>query len=250
MDIDFLLAFLLIVLALLLSRFKDLGLEKEIVIASFRALVQLMLLGSVIMFIFSYQGVALTLLALVVMAVAAAHTSMRRAEGLTNSFSVSLLSIALASFSIIFSMVFLGVLELEARVILPLGGMVIGNSMVTNSLALERLHSEVRSQTLPIEAALALGAPPGTAVKNLVRKSVRAALIPRLDSLTTLGLVWIPGLMAGMILGGSDPIKAAQYQLIIMFMILVSGMITVLISTRLLSTQYFNKAYQLREEFR
>ncbi|GBE55550.1 hypothetical protein BMS3Bbin15_01726 [archaeon BMS3Bbin15] len=246
----FLLSFILIALVLFINRLKGFGLGKEILIASLRASVQLIILSSVILIIFSYKGSSLTLLALGIMIVAAAHTSKKRAMGLKRSFWISLVAIALGSLSILFLMVFMGLLKMNARILLPLGGMVIGNAMVINSLALERLRAEIKGNVVTIDAALALGATPKIAVAELIKRSIRASLIPRLDSLTTLGLVWIPGLMAGMILGGSDPLLAAQYQIIIMFMILSAATITVTISTEFISREFFTSSYQLKEEFR
>jgi hypothetical protein len=103
--------------------------------------------------------------------------------------------------------------------------------MNTDGLALNRFRSDVLAHVGEIEAALALGADPRQSVADYVQASFEASLIPAIDSLRSLGIVWIPGLMAGMLLSGSRPIYAAIYQFVVLAMIFAASGLTSLVST-------------------
>jgi putative ABC transport system permease protein len=123
--------------------------------------------------------------------------------------------------------------------------MLIANAMNTNGLALNRFRSDVLTHTGEIETALALGADPRASVAPYVQASFEASLIPAIDSLRSLGIVWIPGLMAGMLLSGSRPVYAAIYQFVVLAMIFAASGLTSLVSTLLIRTHAFTKADQL-----
>ncbi|HUT26601.1 MAG TPA: iron export ABC transporter permease subunit FetB [Methanomassiliicoccales archaeon] len=228
----------------LTSRLK-LGLVSEMAQAMIRALVQLTALALLLSFVFQMEDFAPLLLVLAVMLAFASLTSARRVRDLPNAFRVSLVSILASSVLTITVMVVIGTLPLRGEYLIPLGGMVIGNTMNINSLALDRLRGEVVNQTARVEAALALGARYDQAIAPMVRKGVRSSLIPTVDNMKTLGLVWIPGLMAGMVLAGADPMEAAVFQIVIFSMILASGAITAVLSTRLMSKELFTESHQL-----
>jgi putative ABC transport system permease protein len=142
-------------------------------------------------------------------------------------------------------MTWAGVIDGAITSIVPVGSMIIANAMNTNALALERFRSEVESHIGEIESALALGAAPEVSVSSEVEKSFSASLIPALNNLRSLGLVWIPGLMAGMVLSGSSPLYAAIYQFVVIAMIFGSSGLTALISTSLIRQRIFTPAEQL-----
>jgi putative ABC transport system permease protein len=92
---------------------------------------------------------------------------------------------------------------------------------------------------------LALGAEPKNTVTPYVQAAVQASLIPRIDSLRSLGIVWIPGLMAGMVLSGEDPVYAAIYQFVVIAMIFAAAGLTSVVSTLLIRSRVFSSAQQL-----
>ena len=153
------------------------------------------------------------------MILAASVISSRRTRDLPGTFAVSLTAIAIGAGSVIVIMTLAGVIENTITALVPVGSMLIANSMNTNSLALNRFRAEVLSHRGEIEAALALGAPPPQAVSREVHSAFESSLIPAIDSLRSLGIVWIPGLMAGMVLSGSPPLYAAIYQFVVLAMI-------------------------------
>jgi putative ABC transport system permease protein len=96
-----------------------------------------------------------------------------------------------------------------------------------------------------VETGLALGADPAVAVAPQVRDAVYASLLPRLDTLKSLGLVWIPGMMAGMMVSGASPVYAGIYQFVIIAMILAASGITGLVVVLLARGRAFSPAAQL-----
>ncbi len=234
----------LALLVVLLSYGLRLRLEKEISIALVRGLIQVVLVGMVLLLIFR-EPVAIGFVILGAMMLAAAQTSAKRAKGLPDAFRVSLYSIAAGSGSILLLAVAIGVIELKLSALIPVGSMLLANGMNTASLAFNRFRSEVVSHVGHIETALALGASPRAAVMPYIRAAILASLIPRVDSLRSLGIVWIPGVMTGMLLGGSHPVRAALYQFVIMSMILTVSALTSILAVLLMSRRIFTPAEQL-----
>lgn len=238
-------ASLLVIFIIFLTRYWKLAMESELVVAAIRAFLQLMVLALVLDVIFDLREIIWTTLILAGMMLVASYTSARRAVDIPGSLSTCTFSITISSVAIIGSMVALGVIPTKPEYLIPMGGMVIGNSMNITSLAVERLRGEVSNNLMRIDNMLALGAAPFQAIAPLIKRSVRASLIPTVDNMKTLGLVWIPGLMSGMIIGGVAPSTAAVFQLIIIFMILASNSIASLISTHQLAKRMFGAADQL-----
>jgi putative ABC transport system permease protein len=238
-------ASILIVVVMVLSHIRKLEMVSDLAIASVRAFIQLLILALFLQVIFDLQDMIWIVIILGAMMVIASYISARRARDIPRSFRVSAVSIFVSSSAIILAMVVLGVIPQQAEYLIPLGGMVIGNAMNIISLALERLRGEVNNNVMMIDNMLALGASPNQAIFPLVKRSIRASLIPTVDNMKTMGLVWIPGLMSGMIIGGMDPGMAAMFQLIIIFMILASNTIASILSTMELSKMVFGPAEQL-----
>jgi putative ABC transport system permease protein len=172
--------------------------------------------------------------------------SRQRGDGLPGVTRISLLSIGVGAGTVIVLMTWAGAIEAAVRSLVPVGSMVIANAMKINGLALDRFKQEIRSNRDEIEVGLSLGGPPHAVLAERVRDSVRASLIPVVDSLKSLGWVWIPGIMAGMILAGENPIYASLYQFVIMAMIFAAGGLTSMISSLLLSREVITDAEQLR----
>jgi len=182
---------------------------------------------------------------LAVMVLAAAQTSVARLKGMPGAFRAALWSLLLGSGSVIALMVLAGVIETSVSALIPVGSMIIANAMNSNALALERFRSDVAAHTGEIESALALGAAPEATVAPYAQNSLAAGLIPSVNNLRSLGIVWIPGLMAGMVLTGARPLEASIYQFVVLAAILASSGMTALISTRLMARRAFSAAEQL-----
>ncbi|HVA93625.1 MAG TPA: ABC transporter permease, partial [Candidatus Dormibacteraeota bacterium] len=143
-------------------------------------------------------------------------------------------------------MTVLGIVEPKIIILIPVGSMVIAQNMNIQSLFLNRFLGEVRSHRGEIESALALGAAPEHAAGSYLYASFHASLIPAIDNLRSLGIVWIPGMMAGMVLSGTSPIYAALYQFVILSMIFIAGAVSCLTATYLVPRRIFTPQQQLR----
>jgi putative ABC transport system permease protein len=237
-------AAILAFVVVLLARRRRIQLESETAIALVRGLIQIIAVGS--MLLLMLQGPRWTgAFLLAGMIVAAGATSAKRAKGIPGSLRVSTYSIACGAGSVIAVMTWLGVIDTAITALVPVGSMLIANAMNTNGLALNRFRSDVLAHVGEIETALALGADPSQSVAPYSEASFAASLIPAIDSLRSLGIVWIPGLMAGMLLSGTRPIYAAVYQFVVLAMIFAASGLTSLVSTVLIRTQIFTAAEQL-----
>jgi putative ABC transport system permease protein len=226
------------------ARRRGIHLEKELTVAMARGLVQIVGVGSILLLLLrgpSWTSVFL----LIAMIVAAGATSARRAKGMPQAFQVSTWAIGCGAGSVIALMTLLGVIDTPITVLVPVGSMLIANAMNTNGLALNRFRADVLAHVGEIETALALGADGKSSVAPYVQGSFEASLIPAIDSLRSLGIVWIPGLMAGMLLSGARPVYAAIYQFVVLAMIFAASGLTSLVSTLLIRTQVMSAAEQL-----
>jgi len=229
---------------MLLARTRRIHIEAETIVALVRGFLQIVIVGSILTVLL--RGPSWTsVFILAFMMVAAAATSARRAKRIPGAFRASLYGMVVGTGLTIALMTLLGAIDPGITTLVPIGSMLIANAMNTNGLALDRFRSEVQAHVGQVESALALGAAPETAVACYVQSSYQASLIPAIDNLRSLGIVWIPGLMAGMVLSGSPPLYAAIYQFVTLAMIFASSGLTSLISTTLIRAHAFSPAEQL-----
>ena len=242
---------LLVLATIALSRRERLGLERDLVIGARRTLIQLLLVGYVLSAIFRLVRALVVLGVLALMLGVAARTASRRVPpSLSGIFPITLLALTGSSIAVL---VFVTQFVLrvprwfEPRVVIPLAGMIIGNAMNGAALAAERLAGEVAARRAEIEALLALGATAPRAARSAVRASLRAALIPTVNGLMTVGLVHLPGVMTGQILGGASPLVAVRLQVVIMYMLTATVAFASLGVVLLARRRLFTPAHQLRE---
>jgi putative ABC transport system permease protein len=231
-------------LVVLLARKRGIHLESEVLIAMIRGLAQIIAVGSILVLLLNgpcWNGAWL----LIAMVIAAGATSARRAKGIPGAFTVSTWAIASGAGSVIAIMTWLGVIDSAITSLVPVGSMLIANAMNTNGLALNRIRADVLAHVGEIETALALGADPNVSVSPYVQAAFESSLIPAIDSVRSLGIVWIPGLMAGMLLSGARPLYAAIYQFVVLAMIFASSGLTSLVSTLFIRARIFTSASQL-----
>jgi putative ABC transport system permease protein len=209
-----------------------------------RGLVQMMFVGMVLAMLL-HGNLLVGALILLAMTFAAAVTASRRARDIRGALLLSFYAIAAGSGVVIAAMLITGTLTADIAVLVPVGSMIIANAMNACAQSIERFRAEVTAHVGQIEAGLALGAAPKVTVAPYVQSAVYASLLPRLDMLKSLGLVWIPGVMAGMMVSGASPIYAGIYQFIIVAMILSASGIAGLIVTLLMRARAFSAAAQL-----
>jgi putative ABC transport system permease protein len=245
--VDVLATLVLVAVAVAVSLWQQTELESDIGIAVFRSFVQLTAIGYVIKLIFDQDDIAFVILLIAAMVVFGALTARHRARQVPSSFLPLLVALALAGASTLLLVVALGVFEPKARFLVPVGGMVVGNSMTAAAVALNRLGDEVRSSARQIEATLALGATSTQAMLPIIRRSLRSGTIPLIDSTKTTGLIFFPGTMVGMLLAGAEPIDAVRLQLILLYTLLGSVSLAALVATGLAYRNFFTAAHQLKD---
>jgi putative ABC transport system permease protein len=227
-----------------LGRWFAVHVEREAAISIVRGFAQMVVVGIVLALVL-HGHLLLGVSILLMMTVAAAATASRRLRELKGALILSFYAIAAGSGVAIVAMLATGTLQADIAVMVPIGSMIIANAMNACAQAAERFRADVTAHVGHIEAGLALGAEPATTVAPYVQSAVYASLLPRLDMLKTLGLVWIPGVMAGMVVSGANPVDAGIYQFIVVAMILTASGITGLTAILLMRMRAFSPAAQL-----
>ncbi|MGL5033669.1 MAG: ABC transporter permease, partial [Microcystaceae cyanobacterium] len=133
----------------------------------------------------------------------------------------------------------------QPQYLIPLAGMVLGNAMSSASLAGERLSSLIQQNQRELETHLCLGATPKQAIAGYQQTAIQASLIPTLNQMMVVGIVSLPGMFTGQVLAGMDPINAASYQILILFMIAFANLLTAILVTEGVYRQFFNEQMQL-----
>lgn len=215
------LSLILVAVAVGLSLWQGLRLEREMLWATARALVQLLAVGYVLVFIVDDDThVAWAWAWVVVMLAVAAITVRRRAPevpGITGLTLAATTSSTVLSLSVVFG---LGVYPTVGRAVVPIAGMMIGNSIGSIVVASRRILAELADRRPEVEARLALGQPWQEASKPFVRSALRTALTSQIENTKAVGLVFLPGAMTGLILAGADPLDAVLVQAALMYLIL------------------------------
>ena len=211
----------LIAIAVALSIRGRLGFERTILWAAARAFVQLLAVGSALTLVLDEDAPDLWAeLWVAGMVVVAAVTVAQRAPGVPKAFRVALAGLVLAA--IVSQLVLFGlrIFPFEPVAIVPLAGMVLGNSMAATVAAARRVVAELAEHRLEVEARLALGQAWPEASRPYVRTALRTALTAQIESTKTVGLIALPGTMTGLILAGVDPVDAVLVQVVVMYLIL------------------------------
>ena len=237
----------LVAVAVAVSVWQRADLERDIGIAVIRSFIQLTAIGYVIELIFDQDNLGFVIALLAAMVLFGAVTARSRARKVPHVFGPLLIALALAGATTLGLVLALGVFEPQARYLVPVGGMVIGNAMTAAAVALNRLGDDVADSTHTIEATLALGATPTQAIRPVLRRSLRSGMIPLVDSTKTTGLIFFPGTMVGMLLAGAAPEDAVRLQLILLYVLLGSVALGALTSVLLAYRNFFTPAQQLRE---
>jgi putative ABC transport system permease protein len=243
------LASALVLVAVAISAWQRLGLARGFVVGAVRAVVQLVAVGYVLAFLFANRRWYLVLLALLVMLTAATLTATdRQKRGRAELFVISGTAMLIGA-GVTLTYVDAIVLRLhpwyDPQYVIPLFGMIIGNSMNGAALAAERLNSEMELRRAEVEAYLALGAPPAVASAAAVRRALIAALMPTVNMLMIVGFVSLPGMMTGQIIAGTSAMTAVRYQIIVVFMLAGAVAMTSVVVVLWYRRTFFGSAEQL-----
>ncbi|WNN43682.1 MULTISPECIES: iron efflux ABC transporter permease subunit FetB [Winslowiella] len=241
------LALMLVVIALLVSGKEKLGLEKDIVWSVARAVVQLILVGYVLKYIFDLNNGWLTVLMVLFICVNASLNARKRSRNIGNALMISFVAITVSTTSTLTILVLSGSIEFVPMQVIPISGMIAGNAMVAVGLCYSNLNQRFADNQQKILEMLSLGASVKLASAKLIRDSIRAAMIPTVDAAKTVGLVSLPGMMSGLIFAGIDPVKAIKYQIMVTFMLLGTASLSTIIAGYLAYRRFFNARAQLKQ---
>lgn len=217
------LAALLILINAAVSLALRLGMERRLLVAAVRTIVQLALIGFVLDWVFALGRVEIVLVLMTVMVLIAGLAAVRRTERRFPGIWLNAIVSMWASSWVITAVALFGIVRVrpwyDPQYAIPLLGMILGNTLNGISLGLDRLTEELRTRRDQVDTLLALGATRWEAAQEPVRRSVRTGMIPIINSMMVVGIVSIPGMMTGQLLAGVDPLSAVEYQIVIMFLI-------------------------------
>jgi len=244
-------AYGLILLTVALSRLRGIGQGKQLLWASLRMVFQLLAVGYLLHLVFAVRSPIPVLLILVAMAGFSLQVMGARIKRkMPHFYRVAGSSILIGCAGITFyfcSLVVEYAPWYDPRYLIPLAGMIIGNSMNGASLAAERLSAEMHDRREEIETAVCLGATARQASDPAVRTAYRASLIPTMNTMAATGIVALPGMMTGQILSGTEPMIAVRYQIAIMCAITGAVAITSFLLLLQGYRHYFTASHQLKE---
>ncbi|MBN2847905.1 MAG: iron export ABC transporter permease subunit FetB [Coriobacteriia bacterium] len=240
---ELLFATVFVIAAGALSLRMGLKLERDLAIATVRTYLQLFALGFVLRWVFVNQTWPMVLALLGVMVVSAARVVLKRAGNAPPGvFGSSVVAMALTGFTVTFAVTALVIrvpVWYEARYVLPIAGMVIGNSMTGIALAVERLFADLDARSAELLGLTALGAGVWESARPSVRTALTAGLVPTINAMAAAGVVFIPGMMTGQVIAGADPLEAAKYQIVVMLMIAAATSIGAIASVMLMYRKRF-----------
>jgi len=248
---DLVTVYSLLLMSIGLAHILRAGQGRDIFWSGLRMFVQLMIVGYLLHLVFALESALPVLLILVVMTGFAVQTIGARVETkMPNFYRVvgAAILFGCGGMTFIFCTLVIGLEPwYDPRYLIPLAGMVIGNSMTGASLAAERLAAEFRERREEIETALCLGSSVKLAAEPAVSSAFRAALIPSVNAMAAMGLVFLPGMMTGQILSGTEPLIAVKYQIAIMCVITGSVALTTFMILRFGYRSYFTSYQSLRD---
>ncbi|SDL02046.1 ABC transporter permease [Halanaerobium congolense] len=243
-------AYIFVLVLLFIVKQKEIGHKGEILLASVRMTIQLIAVGFILEYVFSNQSPIYSILILLIMETFAIYNIFGRIEGRISKKLKLIIAGSMflgTSISILFFIIAVVRLDpwFRADYFIPLSGMLIGNSMTGISLGVNYLINGIRDNKNLVENYLMLGAEPETAVKEISNRAFYNAVLPTINSMMGMGIVFLPGMMTGQIIAGASPIIAIKYQIAIMMGILGSVTLTVFFMVNKGAKTFFNSRKQL-----
>jgi putative ABC transport system permease protein len=235
----------LVLISLIFSYSQKLKLEKEIVIGVVRAVIQLIVVGYLLNYIFGLKSPLFTTFLVLFMLLNAAYNAAKRGKEIKNGVGISFIAIALGTLITLTILVVSGTIKYESYQVIPISGMIISNAMVALGLCYRHMTLDFKNKREEVETKLSLGADLLPASREIIKDAIKTGMLPTIDSAKTLGIVSLPGMMTGLILAGTSPVEAIKYQIMVTFMLLATTSISSLIACYLSYTSFFNQRKQL-----
>lgn len=243
-------AYVFVLIVILLTKMKNLDREKQIILACFRMTLQLTIVGYLLIYIFESKSIIMTISVVAIMELFAIRNIVKLTKFKVSKYMLKVIAFSLVVGTITCIIYFLYVVirinpPFNPQYVIPISGMLLGNSMTGISIGINRLNDDMKSGSKDIEAYLMLGADARTASSNAIKNSFDAAILPTINSMMSIGIVSLPGMMTGQILSGISPIISIKYQIAIMLGILGSCSLSVFLFITYAYKAYFNKDIQL-----
>lgn len=244
------LTYILVAVVLFVTSLDGIDKKKDILVSIIRMTVQLFIAGSVLVLIFDTDSFIFPIAMFLVMEFFAIFNVIRNVKtdlppGLKKVIGFSIL--CGTSLNLFFFLIVVVQVKpfYSPQYLIPLGGMIIGNSMTGVNLALVTMLENLKERKDHVEAALMLGATPRDAMDKIIQVSFDTAFLPTLNSMKNMGIISLPGMMTGQILSGTSPMIAIKYQIAIMIAILTSVCICVFLFLHFGYKNFFNQEDQL-----
>lgn len=214
-----LVALLMVAVAALVSELMCISIGKTLMWSAIRALVQLCVMGVIIGYVIRSNNPWLVFGVIAVMLVAAVQITLSRAKGIPKGLAgpvlLSLVITMLLMISLVTELVVRPHPWYAPQLVVPLTGMLLGNTVSALAVGLSRFYESMNERRDEVDTLLALGATPWEAARPSIVSSIRLGLLPTTASLASCGIVTIPGMMAGQVIAGGDPLNAAKYQFVV-----------------------------------
>lgn len=241
-------SYLLLVLTLFVMQRMKIGETAKLLIASVRMTVQLVLAGIVLQVIFAYPHPLFTIAYLVIIQAFAIHTMLKTCRSLNRRFkliaALSLTGVGVGVL-IVFVCFIVGQNFFNPQYTITLSGMIIGNAMTGLSLALKAFQDDLQGKKAQIYNLLNLGVHPRVILRPLINNALVSALMPTMNSMVGMGIIFLPGMMTGQILSGTPPTTAIAYQIAIMISICASACLAVFFTLYFGHKTLYNKDLQI-----
>ncbi|MEG1555677.1 MAG: iron export ABC transporter permease subunit FetB [Bacteroidales bacterium] len=245
--------YLLLLIPIGIFKYYQVGLTKSMLISMLRMSIQLFLVGLYLKYLFQLNDLWINVGWVLLMILVTASTIVRRSKLPRKLLFIPVLLALIISIALVDAFLLGVVLRLEfifeARYLIPITGMLIGNSLTNTIIAIDNFYSRIQQQQNTYRFALANGATQQEAVHIFIRQALRKALNPSIASTAVMGIVSLPGMMTGQILGGSDPSVAIKYQILIMLTIFVSSLLTIILSILFCNQKAFDACGNLNSNF-
>jgi len=236
---------LLVVITGACSILLNLKLEKDLLIGTIRTFAQLFLLGYVLTMVFALNDPLVVSLLFAFMILFAAITITGRIREKRVKYFSPVLASMFLSYVAIALFVMTAVMRVDPwylpQYFIPLGGMIIGNSMNALAIAIDNWFEGLKKERERVELYLCLGATPVEATTENFKEAVRAGMIPSINALMSVGVVFIPGMMTGQVLAGVDPLIAVKYQIVIMLLLVGSTAISTILALHFVRKRSFSR---------
>lgn len=232
------------------SIFLNLKLEKDMLIGTIRTFLQLFLLGYVLKIVFALNNPLVIILLFAFMIIFASRIISGRVKEKRVPYFLPVLASMFLSYMIINAFVMSAIVQVKPWYnpiyFIPIGGMIIGNSMNAISISMNQWFEGLKKERDRVELYLSLGASPVESSKENFKEAIRSGMIPSINALMSVGVVSIPGMMTGQILAGISPLIAIKYQIVIMLLLVGSTAISTIIALHIVRRLSFTVNQQLK----